>query len=70
MGVNLWPLDSKPCYLLVPRSMFFEFIPLDHSHEEQPKVKESVFVFLHIIRGFVLEVGKGRKIVRTFYFYF
>lgn len=40
MGVNLWPLEKTPCYLLVPRSMFFEFIPLEHSYEEQPKVRE------------------------------
>lgn len=37
IGVNLWPLNSELCYLLVPRSMFFEFIPLEHTHEEQPK---------------------------------
>ncbi|XP_068741606.1 uncharacterized protein [Montipora capricornis] len=37
IGVNLWPLEKKPCYVLVPRSMFFEFIPLEQSHKEQPQ---------------------------------
>ncbi|XP_074623256.1 uncharacterized protein LOC141881388 [Acropora palmata] len=37
IGVNLWPLEEKPCYVLVPRSMFFEFIPLELSQEEQPQ---------------------------------
>ena len=57
MGVNLWPLESKPCYLLVPRSMFFEFIPLNHSHEEQPKVKELAFEAIILLREVVLEGG-------------
>ena len=26
IGVNLWSLEDTPCYLLVPRSMFFEFV--------------------------------------------
>ena len=46
IGVNLWPLNSELCYLLVPRSMFFEFIPLEHTHEEQPKVFERAILFL------------------------
>ena len=39
IGVNLWPLGEKPCYVLVPRSMFFEFIPLELSQAEQPQVR-------------------------------
>lgn len=35
--MNLWPLTTEPCYLLAPRSMFFEFIPLERTHEQQPK---------------------------------
>ncbi|KAL9966001.1 hypothetical protein ACROYT_G024006 [Oculina patagonica] len=55
MGVNLWPLETKPCYLLVPRSMFFEFIPLNHSHEEQPKT----------LFGEEVEVGSLYELVVT-----
>lgn len=47
--MNLWPLETKPCYLLVPRSMFYEFIPLDHSHEEQPKVKYCLILFIQFL---------------------
>lgn len=42
IGVNLWPLENTPYYLLVPRSMFFEFIPMEYSQEEQPKVWKIV----------------------------
>ncbi|XP_040292771.1 GH3 domain-containing protein [Bufo bufo] len=35
-GVNLWPMDEIPQYVLCPRSVFFEFIPVDMSEQEQP----------------------------------
>ncbi|XP_073252983.1 uncharacterized protein [Porites lutea] len=36
IGVNLWPEEENPVYMLVPRAMFFEFIPVEESREEQP----------------------------------
>ena len=38
IGVNLWPEEENPVYMLVPRAMFFEFIPVDESGEDQPTV--------------------------------
>ncbi|KAM3923780.1 GH3 domain-containing protein [Leptodactylus fuscus] len=35
-GVNLWPLEEVPRYVLCPRSVFFEFIPVELSEQEQP----------------------------------
>ncbi|XP_044152580.1 GH3 domain-containing protein [Bufo gargarizans] len=35
-GVNLWPMEEIPQYVLCPRSVFFEFIPVDMSEQEQP----------------------------------
>lgn len=35
-GVNLWPTEDVPQYVLCPRSVFFEFIPVDMSEQEQP----------------------------------
>ncbi|XP_071967809.1 GH3 domain-containing protein isoform X1 [Engystomops pustulosus] len=35
-GVNLWPKDDVSQYVLCPRSVFFEFIPVDTSEQEQP----------------------------------
>ena len=37
IGVNLWPKD-EPAYLPIMSAAFFEFIPVDDCHEEQPKV--------------------------------
>ncbi|XP_064637550.1 uncharacterized protein LOC135493858 isoform X2 [Lineus longissimus] len=36
LGLNLFPQRHIRQYLLSPRSMFFEFIPVDHMEEEQP----------------------------------
>nr|XP_054756098.1 GH3 domain-containing protein-like [Lytechinus pictus] len=36
IGINIWPHDEERRYLLVPRSMFCEFIPIENSDEEQP----------------------------------
>ncbi|XP_072171477.1 GH3 domain-containing protein-like [Diadema setosum] len=36
IGINIWPRDEERRYLLVPRSMFCEFIPIEHSDEDQP----------------------------------
>lgn len=38
IGVNLWPEEENPVYMLVPRAMFFEFIPVEESSEDQPTV--------------------------------
>ena len=38
IGVNLWPEEENPLYMLVPRAMFFEFIPVEESCEDQPTV--------------------------------
>ncbi|KAM5135636.1 GH3 domain-containing protein isoform 1-T2 [Mantella aurantiaca] len=35
-GVNLWPLEDVPRYVLCPSSAFFEFIPVDTRDQEQP----------------------------------
>ncbi len=35
----MWPEEATPVYMLVPRSMFFEFIPVEDSGEEQPSVR-------------------------------
>ncbi|XP_067869529.1 GH3 domain-containing protein isoform X2 [Heterodontus francisci] len=37
IGVNLWPEKEERQYLLCPQSMFFECIPVDLCHEEQPQ---------------------------------
>ncbi|CAH1776590.1 unnamed protein product, partial [Owenia fusiformis] len=37
IGVNIWPEREERRYILAPRSMFFEFIPVEHSGEDQPK---------------------------------
>ncbi|XP_071786364.1 GH3 domain-containing protein-like [Asterias amurensis] len=36
IGVNMWPKSEKRRYMLAPRSMFFEFIPVDKIFEDQP----------------------------------
>lgn len=38
IGVNLWPKEETPVYMLVPRAMFFEFIPVEESSKDQPTV--------------------------------
>eukprot|EP00062_Callorhinchus_milii_P023115 gi/632981615/ref/XP_007907690.1/ PREDICTED: GH3 domain-containing protein [Callorhinchus milii] len=37
IGVNLWPEKEERRYLLCPRSMFCEFIPVDLCDEERPQ---------------------------------
>ncbi|KAM8876542.1 GH3 domain-containing protein isoform 1-T1 [Synchiropus picturatus] len=37
IGVNLWPLQQKRCYLLCPRSMFCEFLPEKSLDEDAPQ---------------------------------
>lgn len=36
LGINLDPLSHNRHYLLIPRTVFYEFIPLEQSDEEQP----------------------------------
>lgn len=36
IGVNLWPEKEERQYLLCPRSMFLEFIPISQSDQDQP----------------------------------
>ncbi|KAM4031101.1 GH3 domain-containing protein [Anomaloglossus baeobatrachus] len=35
-GVNIWPTEDVSQYILCPRSVFFEFIPVDIIEQEQP----------------------------------
>uniref|UniRef100_T1IPJ3 GH3 domain-containing protein n=1 Tax=Strigamia maritima TaxID=126957 RepID=T1IPJ3_STRMM len=37
IGINIWPLEEHAMYLLVPRSVFYEFIRIDDSDKEQPE---------------------------------
>ena len=37
LGINVWPLERPSRYLLAPKSMFFEFIPVEKCEEEQPE---------------------------------
>ena len=37
LGLNIDPLVEEREYLLIPRAMFFEFIPEENADEEQPK---------------------------------
>lgn len=37
MGVNIWPKNLPTRYILSPRAMFFELIPLEKMKEEQPE---------------------------------
>ena len=34
MAVNMWPKEEQ--YFLLPRAAFFEFIPIEDSHQDQP----------------------------------
>lgn len=36
IGINMWPHAEDRRYLLVPRSMFCEFIPIESSDKDQP----------------------------------
>lgn len=36
LGLNIWPKNHPSRYLLAVQSMFFEFIPVEHSKEDQP----------------------------------
>lgn len=38
LGINLWPKEDRALYMLVPRAMFYEFIPVEESSKEQPTV--------------------------------
>lgn len=55
IGVNLWPQETTPVYMLVPRAMFFEFIPVEESSQEQPKT----------LFGENTEIGKLYELVVT-----
>lgn len=41
IGINIWPKEKARRYLLAPKSMFFEFIPVDKCEEDQP---ETLFI--------------------------
>ena len=36
LGVNIWPESAESRFVLVPSTQVFEFIPVEHAHEEQP----------------------------------
>lgn len=36
IGFNMWPEEETCKYLLLPEACFFEFIPVEISHQEQP----------------------------------
>lgn len=55
IGVNLWPKEETPVYMLVPRAMFFEFIPVEESSKDQPTT----------LFGENTEVGKFYELVVT-----
>ncbi|KAM9296233.1 GH3 domain-containing protein [Gastrophryne carolinensis] len=38
-GVNLWPLEDVPRYVLCPRSAFFEFVSIGKSDQDQPRTQ-------------------------------
>ena len=46
IGVNLWPEEENPVYLLVPGAMFFEFIPVEESSKEQPTVSLCLIMMI------------------------
>ncbi|XP_033742604.1 GH3 domain-containing protein-like [Pecten maximus] len=37
LGVNIWPLERPSHYLMAQQSMFYEFIPVEKSGENQPE---------------------------------
>ncbi|PIK55473.1 putative GH3 domain-containing protein [Apostichopus japonicus] len=56
LGINLWPkAKGNPKYVLCPNVLFFEFIPLSESAEEDPKV----------LLAESLEVGQSYLILLT-----
>jgi len=36
IAINLWPERKESYYTLLPRAMFYEFIPIADSEEDQP----------------------------------
>nr|XP_014345657.1 PREDICTED: GH3 domain-containing protein isoform X2 [Latimeria chalumnae] len=75
IGVNLWPDTTERHYLLCPRSMFCEFIPLGLSEEEQPRtllmeeVKENELYELVVTNNAGLyryRIGDVVKVVRFY----
>ncbi len=46
----MWPEEASPVYMLVPRSMFFEFIPVEDSGQEQPTVR-SFYILTKKLRN-------------------
>ncbi|XP_002739974.1 uncharacterized protein LOC100375595, partial [Saccoglossus kowalevskii] len=55
IGVNIWPLETTPYYVLLPRSNFYEFIPAPACDETQPAT----------LLADELEVGAEYEIVLT-----
>lgn len=49
IGLNVDPLMRKREYLLIPRAMFYEFIPESDMDEEQPKTLLMDQVLMHRI---------------------
>ncbi|XP_076032926.1 uncharacterized protein LOC143020396 isoform X2 [Oratosquilla oratoria] len=41
LGINLWPEQEESKYALIPRTMFYEFIPVNKSTEDQPQTLMS-----------------------------
>lgn len=38
IGANLWPFSDQARYLLVPKALFYEFIPMEESaRDEDPE---------------------------------
>lgn len=50
-GLNIEPLNPKRTYLLTPRTMFFEFIPIDQVDEESPQT-----LFMNQVGGMCLNL--------------
>ena len=55
IGINLEPYQQTPAYTIIPRSAFFEFIPIENVEEEQPITSDLS----------CLEVGKTYEVVVT-----
>jgi hypothetical protein len=56
LGINIWPKERPSRYLLAPKSMFFEFIPVQNCEEEQPKTLFMDEVSFHNIYKFCMEL--------------
>ncbi|XP_053555033.1 GH3 domain-containing protein [Bombina bombina] len=52
IGVNLWPKNPAPRYVLCPRSVFFEFIPVGAKEDE----KQETFLLKDVIEGEAYEL--------------